>query len=230
MKRYAIGFLNALWIYPLRSILILLTHILYRPKIYYESAASPRRRVKTPTVITCNHLRGADGAVISTIFVRKRIHPLAAKRWYRTWYMYPLLRCGFSIPIEPRGTAWIHRSIEELEKGDSILIFPEGMAVPGPDIRPFKPGFLLLSKASGAPVLPLYMEGRYDRPTLKRLRIIVGTPYYPAPPQEGEGMTKAYYERECKVLFDKTVALRDLMHEKRRRRRRKENPQSDEKT
>ena len=85
MKRYAIGFLNALWIYPLRSILILLTHILYRPKIYYESAASPRRRVKTPTVITCNHLRGADGAVISTIFVRKRIHPLAAKRWYSSF-------------------------------------------------------------------------------------------------------------------------------------------------
>lgn len=222
MKRHISRFLNALWIYPLRSILIMLTYLLYRPKVYYESEKSPHKRVKTPTVVTCNHLRGSDGAVISVIFSRKRIHPLAAARWCKKWYLYPFLRCGFSIPIERASTAWIHRSMQELERGDSILIFPEGMAVPGAEIRPFKPGFLLLARNAGVPVLPLYMEGCYNRPFLKRLRIVVGTPYVPDPPMEGESpISKEYYARQCKVLFEKTVALRALLNEKRGKKGRK---------
>ena len=221
MKKLLFRFLNALWIYPLRGILIFLTYLMYRPKVYYESEESPRRRVKIPSILTCNHLRGCDGAVISAIFPRKRLHPLAARRWYRTWYMHPLLRCGFSIPIDRGTTTWIHRSMEELQKGDSILIFPEGMAVPGPEIRPFKPGFLLLQKTAGVPVLPLYMEGCYNRPFIKRLHIVVGTPYYPEPPAEGEGASRAYYERECRKLFEKTIALRDLLHRKHSKKGRK---------
>ncbi len=219
MKKYIKRFVNGLWIHPLRFILIILTHILYRPKVYYESERSPRRRVKQPSVITCNHLRGSDGAVISAIFSHKRIHPLTAKRWYKKWYLYPFMRAGYTIPIDRGATAWIHLSMQELQKGDSILIFPEGMSVPGPEIRPFKPGFLLLARASGVPVLPLYMEGCYNRPFLKRLRIVVGTPYYPNLPPEGEPMTRAHYDAECKLLFEKTIALRTLLHEKRRGRK-----------
>ncbi len=220
MKKALLRFLNALWVYPLRGILVILTHILYRPKVYYESKQSPRRRVKTPSVITCNHLRGSDGAVISAIFSRKRIHPLTARRWYKKWYLYPFMRAGFTIPIDRGATAWIHRSVEELKKGDSVLIFPEGMAVPGQEIRPFKPGFLLLAKSSpGTPVLPLYMEGCYNRPLLKRLRIVVGTPYFPNLPPEGEPLTRAHYDAECKILFEKTIALRSLLHQKKKGRK-----------
>jgi 1-acyl-sn-glycerol-3-phosphate acyltransferase len=218
MKKHILSFLNALWIHPLRWILIFLTHLLYRPKIYYESERSPRKRVKHPTILTCNHLRGCDGAVISAVFSRKRIHPLTARRWYKTWYLYPFMRAGYTIPIDRGATAWVRLSLNELERGDSVLIFPEGMAVPGHEIRPFKPGFLLLAKESGAPVLPIYMEGCYNRPFIKRLRIVVGTPYYPTLPAPGETMTRELYDRECKILFKKTIALRDLLHERMKRR------------
>lgn len=221
MKKHILRFLNALWIHPLRLILIVLTHLLYKPRIYYESKDSPRKRVKYPTILTCNHLRGCDGAVISAIFSRKRIHPLTARHWYKKWYLYPFMRAGYTIPIDRGSTTWIHRSMEDLERGDSILIFPEGMAVPGPEIRPFKPGFLLLARESGAPVLPIYMEGCYNRPFLKGLHIVVGTPYYPSLPPEGEHPSRAHYDRECKILFQKTIALRELLHEKRRCRGRK---------
>ena len=218
MKKFLSNFLAALWVYPLRLVLIFLTYLLYRPKVYYEGKDSPHRRVKSPTVLTCNHLRGCDGAVISAIFPRKRIHPLTARRWYKTWYLYPFMRCGFTIPIDRGATAWVHQSVQELEKGDSVLIFPEGMAVPGPEIRPFKPGFLLLAKTAGAPVLPLYMEGCYNRPFLKRLRIVIGTPYYPTQ-QEGESL-RQYYDRECRNLFEKTIVLRDLLHKQNPKKKR----------
>jgi 1-acyl-sn-glycerol-3-phosphate acyltransferase len=219
MKKFLSNFFAALWVYPLRLVLIFLTYLLYRPKVYYEGKDSPHRRVKSPTVLTCNHLRGCDGAVISVIFYRSRIHSLAARRWYQKWYLKPLLVCGYSIPIGRASASWLRESVHSLQAGDSVLIFPEGMAVPGTEIRPFKPGFLLLARASGAPVLPLYMEGCYNRPFLKRLRIVVGTPYYPNLSPEGEPMTRAHYEAECRILFEKTVALRALLHEKRKGRK-----------
>lgn len=221
MKKKLIDFLNACWIHPIRAILIVLTHLLYRPKVYYESGGSPRRHIKEPMVLTCNHLRGCDGAVISAIFHRERIHSIAARYWYRKWYLYPLLRCGYSIPIDNRSAAWLRASSAAIEKGDSVLIFPEGMAVPGMEIRPFKPGFLLLAQQTGTPVLPLYMEGCYNRPFFKRLRIVVGTPYVPDPPPEGEGKSHDYYREQCEILYEKTVALRDLLAERRKHRGRK---------
>ena len=217
MKQKIVNLLNACWIHPIRAILIVLTHLLYRPKVYYESGSSPRRHIKEPMVLTCNHLRGCDGAVISVIFHRERIHSIAARRWYRKWYLYPLLRCGYSIPIDNKSAAWLRASTQAIEKGDSVLIFPEGMAVPGTEIRPFKPGFLLLAQNAGVPILPFYMEGCYNRPFFKRLRIVVGTPYLPDPPPEGDRHT--YYKEQCELLYNKTLALKDLLEQKRKRRK-----------
>ena len=155
--------------------------------------------------------------MISAIFHRDRIHSIAARRWYRKWYLYPLLRCGYSIPIDNKSAAWLRASGEALSKGDSVLIFPEGMAVPGMEIRPFKPGFVLLAHSSNVPVLPLYMEGCYNRPFFKRLRIVVGEPYVPDPPP-AEGMTHEYYKQQCEILYHKTAALRDYLEVRRRKR------------
>lgn len=228
MKK-ALNLINALWIYPLRGILIVLTHLLYRPKIYYESGISPRqsglslrRHIKQGSVLTCNHLRGCDGAVISVIFHRERIHSIVARYWYRKWYLYPLLRCGFSIPLDNRSIGWLRRSARAIRRGDSVLIFPEGRAVPGDKIYPFKPGFLMLAAKTGAQVLPLYMEGQYNRPFLKRLYIVVGTPYTPPPPPEREEVRQDYYRRQCDDLYQKTLALKAILAEKRQKKGRKE--------
>lgn len=207
-----------IWILFARTVLFLLTHILYHPKVYYEQKGSPRRGVKEPTVVTCNHLRGCDGAVIQVIFYRTKLHSITADKWYRKWYMRPLFECGYSIPIN-HTTTWLRKSMACIKKGDSILIFPEGKAVPGKQMAEFKPGFLMLATKAEVPILPLYMEGCYNRPFFKRLRIVVGTSYIPDPPLEGETtLSHTYLDRQCKILFEKTVALRDLLWSRRRRK------------
>lgn len=123
-------FLRFCWIQLARRVLIILTYLLYSPKVIYTDRASLKfRRVAEPTVLTCNHLRGCDGAVISVIFYRSRIHSLAARKWYRKWYLKPLLVCGYSIPIAPCSTSWLKEAVHAIRGGDSVLIFPEGMAV-----------------------------------------------------------------------------------------------------
>ncbi len=209
-------FFRFCWIQLMRRVLIILTYLLYNPKVVYQDKkAFQWRRVKEPTILTCNHLRGCDGAVISVLFYRSRIHSLAARRWYDKWYLKPLLVCGYSIPIGPASVSWLKESARALAGGDSVLIFPEGKAVPGGQaMKPFKPGFLMLNRLSGAPILPLYMEGCYNRPFLRRLKIAVGTPYYPEPFPEDGAMSHEYQERQCKILYQKTKELQTLLHSK----------------
>lgn len=222
IKKIGIWFgrlIDGIWIICARSVLYILTHLMYRPKVIYQSRKSPRHRVKGPTVLTCNHLRGCDGAVISVIFHWSKIHSITADKWYRKWYLRPLFECGFCIPIN-RTTTWLRRALACLKKRDSVLIFPEGRAVPGKEMAPFKPGFVMLAQKAGVPILPLYMEGRYNRPFLRRLRIVVGEPYLPEPPLEGEtAASHTYFERQSRILFEKTLELRALLRAKTEKRR-----------
>jgi len=209
-------FLDGVWIFFMRRVLIFLTHLIYRPKFYSVTGKKGRWRIAEPSVLTCNHLRGCDGAVISALFRRDRLHSLTATYWYHRWYLRPLLACGYSIPIGANSPSWLRSSVEVIQKGDSVLIFPEGAAVPGDGINPFRPGFLMLAHMADVPILPLYMEGCYNRPFIKRLRVVVGEPYRPEPPAEGEGMKQSYYDKQCELLYNKTMELRAFLHEKRK--------------
>lgn len=210
-------FLRFCWIQFARRVLIILTYLLYCPKVIYTDKACLKwHRVKEPTVLTCNHLRGCDGAVISVIFNRSRIHSLAARKWYKKWYLKPLLVCGYSIPIAPTDTSWLKEAVRAMRAGDSVLIFPEGMAVSGGRaMRPFKPGFLKIAELGSAPILPLYMEGCYNRPFLKRLRIVVGTPYYPDRIGENEH-PREYQARQCAKLYAKTKELQQILQKRKK--------------
>ena len=213
------AFFRFCWIQLARRVLIILTYLLYCPKVIYtDKSALKFRRVAEPTVLTCNHLRGCDGAVISVIFYRSRIHSLAARKWYNKWYLKPLLVCGYSIPIAPASASWLKEAVHAMRGGDSILIFPEGVAVAGGKaIHPFKPGFLKLAELGNAPILPIYMEGCYNRPFLKHLRLVVGSPYRPDPPREGEH-AHDYQKRQCTLLYQKTKELQEILHQKKQRK------------
>ena len=213
------GLLLFCWIQLVRHVLFLATYVLYWPKVIYtDKSVMKRRRLKEPTVLTCNHLRGCDGGVVSAIFYRSRIHSLAAKRWYYSWYLHPILICGYSIPITPVSTSWLKAAVRAMREGDSVLIFPEGMAVPGGRaMRPFRPGFLKLAELGNAPVLPIYMEGCYNRPFIKHLRLVVGSPYVPDPPMEGEH-PHDYQARQCALLYQKTKELQAILHQKKKRK------------
>jgi hypothetical protein len=62
------------------------------------------------------------------------------------------------------------------------------------------------------------MEGCYNRPFLKRLRIVVGTPYRPEPPADGV-FSHEYQKQQCAILYQKTKDLQALLHQKKRKNR-----------
>jgi 1-acyl-sn-glycerol-3-phosphate acyltransferase len=66
-------------------------------------------------------------------------------------------------------------SLSELDRGLSMLIFPEGHRMPGPGLEPGKPGIGYLALNSGVAVVPVFIEGTGDlkKAFLRRPRITV---------------------------------------------------------
>lgn len=60
----------------------------------------------------------------------------------------------------------LHRAVEEIRNGKSIVIFPEGTRTRDGDVGRFKKGSLFLIFKTGAPVVPITISGSFD--VLKR--------------------------------------------------------------
>lgn len=61
------------------------------------------------------------------------------------------------------GSALIRDGIERLQRGESLLIFPEGTRTHQRAVNPFKKGFALMATKTGAPIQTVFIEreGRY---------------------------------------------------------------------
>lgn len=57
------------------------------------------------------------------------------------------------------GAKFITRAEEEMERGSSILLFPEGTRTRTGQMRPFKEGAFLLAKRTGSPIIPIVLIG-----------------------------------------------------------------------
>ena len=63
------------------------------------------------------------------------------------------------VDLEGGGRDAIRKCLEALAEGDAVLIFPEGTRALGEDLREFEAGVGMLALRSGAPVLPISIQG-----------------------------------------------------------------------
>ena len=103
-----------------------------------------------------------------------------------------------------------------LERGDSLILFPEGTRSPTGRLQPFRKGVGLLVQGTPYPVIPAYLHGasdalgkgrRYPRAAVIRLR--VGSPEVFVDAPAG----KASIEEITKRLEDRVRALSGVINE-----------------
>ena len=65
--------------------------------------------------------------------------------------------------ISPAAAAWVPEKFchagEAMDRGYSVLIFPEGTRSPDGELHPFRPGIGLLAQQSRVPVVPVALIG-----------------------------------------------------------------------
>jgi 1-acyl-sn-glycerol-3-phosphate acyltransferase len=150
---------------------VLFFALLVRPfmTLFIGLRVSGREHLATPDpfILVANHSSHLDTLSLLSLFPLgrlRRLRPCAAADYFeRTPTIAFLSRTFFNVlPIErvPGGTGEhpIQRMRQALERGESLLLFPEGTRGAGGDIGAFKPGVAYLAEQLPAvPVVPAYL-------------------------------------------------------------------------
>ncbi len=119
-----------------------------------------------PGILLMNHIGWVDPIVLVHIMPRD-IVPLAKVEVFdypvigifpRLWGAIPVQRGGFDRRA-------VQSSLEVLNKGEIILVAPEGTR--NPELQHGKGGFAYLASRSGAPIIPVAIEGSPGYPVIR---------------------------------------------------------------
>lgn len=112
------------------------------------------------TVLTPNHPSLIDAVILLSVVPRTVC--IMRANLIQSPFLGGAARLAGFVPND-KGPALIRRGMEKLEAGENLLIFPEGTRTRVHAINPFKNGFALIAKRTGAPVQTVFIEreGRY---------------------------------------------------------------------
>lgn len=139
------------------------------------------------------HRSNVDTPILSGLTTR-RLHYMGKDSMWKIKSIGRLFTALGSYPVH-RGTAdreALRKTMEILELGEPVVIFPEGTRQSGPLVQPLFEGAAYVALRTGVPILPVGIGGteaampkgsKMLRPV--RVRVIVGEPI--VPPTAGEG-------------------------------------------
>lgn len=183
-----------------RTLLRIYVRVCFRPKIYYEDKSVKKKIKTTPVIFIPNHSSYKDGPTL--FFMFRNCSLLVAKEWHEKKLINWLMYSKPTIPLDRYGvdTGWLKEAVKMIKNGKHVVIFPEGHTTSGEKIDDFKAGFAMLSVMTGAPVLPVYINGEYNVLHGRRLKIYVGKPEELE--KEGRGLKSEYLLKQCKKYKD----------------------------
>ncbi len=161
--------LDPLWAWPRRFFNVFLRAGL---KIHYRMAAEGIEHVREggPFVFTPNHTSHFDTLAVMAAIPGRDVHytfAVAAKDYFfnKTWKAAAARLLINALPFDRK--ARIEESMERcenvLERGGSLVIFPEGTRSPTGQIQDFKPGVgRLLAGREKVKAVPVYIAGAHD--------------------------------------------------------------------
>jgi 1-acyl-sn-glycerol-3-phosphate acyltransferase len=123
-------------------------------------------RLDGPMIVAANHVSHLDTPVVLKALprrVRNRLVVAAAKDYfYRSKARGALVSLSLAtFPFDREGGSGdsLGRTRALLERGWSLLLFPEGTRSPSGELGRVRTGVAVLSTQTGVPVMPLYVHG-----------------------------------------------------------------------
>ena len=189
--------------------------LIFRTKVYYEDKAAQSRRIKGGAIIISNHTSVWDYAEYLFVFFFRTLRAQMAEVLFEKKPLGLFLKMMGGIRVN-RGAndfACVTKSEKILEKGGVVLIFPESRLPLKGEERPlpFKPGAAYLALLSGAPVVPVFTNGKYF--SKKRARVIIGKPIYARDLIDDSLSEKENLVRITDIMRDRIISLENQLYE-----------------
>lgn len=168
-----------------------------------------------PVLFVSNHQGYADIPIYGAVITTKQIGFVAKVSLGKIPVFGEWIRDIRSIFIEredPRSSLkTIEEGIELLNKGFSLVIFPEGTRSRGPEMGEFKKGSLRLATKAGVPVVPITLNGTYHVFEEKGYTQPATVEFFIHPAIETKDLPKAEAnnlgEKVEKIIKDKLIEL-----------------------
>jgi 1-acyl-sn-glycerol-3-phosphate acyltransferase len=124
-------------------------------------AGPPGIPAEGPVIVVANHPSHADALFLITA-CRRPLHFFQARECYAIPLVWRIFARAGAIPVS-RGApdrSALKLALERLAAGHAIGLFPEGeVSPPDGSMRPWRHGAAWLALKSGAPVVPVWIEG-----------------------------------------------------------------------
>lgn len=170
--------LNTIWYEAIRDILFLIFVPLFRMRGFGRKNV-PR---KGPVIFLSNHQSFFD-PIFCQLLVKRHMHYMARDSLFKSRVFGPLLKSVYAIPIR-RGSgdlAAMRKIIAALKANGTVCLFPEGTRTEDGRISEIQPGFGLLTRKTGAKVVPVVIDGAFECwprdkkfPSLGKIRVSYG--------------------------------------------------------
>jgi len=151
-RRLAAHFMGTFWAWHYQSLIpFWKLHLEGREKIPWNR----------PVVLVSNHRSLVD--ILALYKLRRPFKWTSKTENFRLPFVGMVLSLTNSVRIRREsaraGKQFISRAAEEMEKGSSILLFPEGTRSKSRGMRPFKEGAFVLAKKRGSGIIPIVHTG-----------------------------------------------------------------------
>jgi len=168
-------------------------------------------------LIVCNHVSYADVLPLALVCTRP-IRFLSLDSLFRIPLLGTVLRIFGCIPVSPlKAKDALKKAAEALQAGEVVCLFPEGQLTRTGSLMELKPGFELIARKAGCPVVTAHLDGlwgsifsfsggRYFWKWPRRLRVPITASF--APPLDPEEATTARVRQNLLELGAEAFAQR----------------------
>lgn len=190
--------------------------IVLRPKYYYEDKKSQSRKIKKSAILISNHTALFDYAVfLFTFFGRTLRYQMAEVLFGKKvlgWFLKNM--GGIFVDRDSFNFSFIDKSVEVLQRGGVVGIFPESRLPKKGEMRPlpFKKSFVLIALQSNSPMIPIYTNGKYF--CRERCRVIIGKPVFASDLEDKNKTEKENIDFIANYMRNRIIELGNLLNEK----------------
>jgi 1-acyl-sn-glycerol-3-phosphate acyltransferase len=164
------------WLYDFSKVVVrAMARVIWRARVYGTQNVPAAGAL----IVACNHASYLDPPLLGCLCPR-RVSYMAKKELFAIPLLGPLIRGLGAYAVDRRGSAAgaIKRSLQVLERGGAVGIFPEGRrSRQGPS--PPQTGVALLATLAQAPVVPACIIGTDGALALGRITVAFGEPIAP---------------------------------------------------
>lgn len=200
VSRLILGFVKITGIIP--------ALIFLKPKIHYIDKSKQGTKLPSPCILMSNHQSLLDFVLYLVVFPFRTIRFLMAEVLFNknklfSWFLYKI--GGIKVDRNAFDFGFIGDSLEVLDKGGTIGIFPESRLPINGVHFPFKPSVVFIALRTDAPIVPVYTDGNYS--IFKRANIMIGEKINIKDFCCGDNPSQQNLEELTKILEEKVLHL-----------------------